>query len=79
VSIGGNFDGTLADNVTIRFITDNAGPWFLHCHIDFHLNAGLAIVFAEDVNDTIVDDQVTPAWKELCPAYNKFICESGLE
>ncbi|KAJ7099746.1 hypothetical protein C8R44DRAFT_888437 [Mycena epipterygia] len=36
------------DNVTIRFVTDNAGPWFLHCHIDFHLEIGLAIVFAED-------------------------------
>ncbi|KAH9968472.1 Cupredoxin [Lactifluus volemus] len=27
------------DNVTIRFFTDNPGPWFLHCHIDWHLNA----------------------------------------
>ncbi|KIM39600.1 multicopper oxidase [Hebeloma cylindrosporum] len=24
-------------NITIRFLTDNAGPWFLHCHIDIHL------------------------------------------
>lgn len=31
--------GTAADNVTIRFTTDNAGPWFLHCHIDWHLEA----------------------------------------
>ena len=31
--------------------TDNPGPWFLHCHIDFHLVAGLAIVFAEDAPD----------------------------
>ncbi|KAI0800683.1 laccase E [Fomes fomentarius] len=30
------------DNVTIRFRTDNPGPWFLHCHIDFHLEAGFA-------------------------------------
>ena len=22
--------------------TDNPGPWFLHCHIDFRLVAGLA-------------------------------------
>ena len=36
VSIGtGNAD----DQVTIRFQTDNPGPWFLHCHIDWHLNA----------------------------------------
>jgi len=76
VSIGGNINGTLADNVTIRFVTDNTGPWFLHCHIDWHLNAGLAIVFAENVNRTTLDDPVTPAWKELCPTYNKFISSS---
>lgn len=28
--------------------SDNPGPWFLHCHIDWHLVAGLAVVFAED-------------------------------
>ncbi|KAI9450885.1 multicopper oxidase [Lactarius psammicola] len=46
VSIGD--DG---DNVTIRFYTDNTGPWFLHCHIDWHLALGFAVVFAEDVPD----------------------------
>ncbi|OJT14186.1 Laccase [Trametes pubescens] len=39
------------DNVTIRFRTDNPGPWFLHCHIDFHLEAGFAVVMAEDIPD----------------------------
>ncbi|KAG6811393.1 hypothetical protein H0H92_007637 [Tricholoma furcatifolium] len=38
-------------NATIRFVTDNSGPWFLHCHIDWHLELGLAIVFAEDIPD----------------------------
>lgn len=33
------------------FQTDNPGPWFIHCHIDFHLNAGLAAVMAEDIPD----------------------------
>ncbi|KAG6835987.1 hypothetical protein H0H93_012536 [Arthromyces matolae] len=40
--------GLAGDNVTIRFQTDNSGPWILHCHIDWHLELGLAIVFAED-------------------------------
>ncbi|KAI0290169.1 laccase [Russula brevipes] len=44
VSIGGG-----NDNVTIRFFTDNPGPWFLHCHIDWHLEKGFAVVFAEDI------------------------------
>ncbi|KAJ7288878.1 laccase [Mycena rebaudengoi] len=49
------------DNTTIRFITDNAGP-----HIDFHLEAGLAIIFAEDT-PTVAKSTQPPAWKDLCP------------
>ncbi|KAJ7458608.1 laccase [Mycena latifolia] len=57
------------DNTTIRFVTDNAGPWFLHCHIDFHLEIGLAIVFAEDT-DTISNSVHPDAWDTLCPTYD---------
>ncbi|KAI0640620.1 laccase B [Trametes meyenii] len=62
--------GTAGDNVTIRFKTDNPGPWFLHCHIDFHLEAGFAIVFAEDTTDTASVNSVPTAWSDLCPIYN---------
>ncbi|KAE9383010.1 Cupredoxin, partial [Gymnopus androsaceus JB14] len=58
------------DNVTIRFQTDNAGPWFLHCHIDWHLQAGLAIVFAEDTPDTAAANPTPDAWNQLCPIYD---------
>ena len=51
--------GTTGDNVTIRFTTDNTGPWFLHCHIDFHLEAGLAVVLVEDLAD--VNSTITPS------------------
>ncbi|KAH9007790.1 multicopper oxidase-domain-containing protein [Lactarius hengduanensis] len=59
--------GNTGDNVTIRFFTDNPGPWFLHCHIDWHLANGFAVVFAEDVPDTQSAYTVTDAWKNLCP------------
>ncbi|KAH9998717.1 laccase [Russula vinacea] len=65
--------GNLGDEVTIRFNTDNPGPWFFHCHIDWHLNAGFAVVFAEDVPDIPSQVKPTPAWEKLCPAYNAFI------
>lgn len=39
------------DEVVFRFVTDNPGPWFLHCHIDWHLQDGLAAVFATDERD----------------------------
>ncbi|KAF7352280.1 Multicopper oxidase/laccase [Mycena venus] len=57
------------DNVTFRFVTDNAGPWFLHCHIDIHLDIGLAVVFAEDI-PTTSKEVVPSAWKNLCPTYD---------
>ncbi|KAK4278522.1 hypothetical protein QN277_016358 [Acacia crassicarpa] len=31
--------------VAIRFLADNPGIWFVHCHIDTHLNWGLAMAF----------------------------------
>jgi iron transport multicopper oxidase len=62
--------GLAGDNVTFRFTTDNAGPWFLHCHIDFHLNAGMAVVFATDPDHTKQRVPVPEEWKDLCPIYD---------
>lgn len=33
--------------VSLRFRADNPGAWFFHCHIDWHLSSGLAVVFVE--------------------------------
>ncbi|KAJ6614141.1 laccase 2 [Mycena sp. CBHHK59/15] len=57
------------DNTTFRFVTDNAGPWFLHCHIDWHLEIGLAVVFAEDTG-TLAKEKTPKSWKDLCPIYD---------
>ncbi|EDK46458.1 ferroxidase fet3 [Lodderomyces elongisporus] len=32
----------------IRFKADNPGVWFFHCHIEWHLDQGLAIVLVEN-------------------------------
>nr|AAB63444.1 phenoloxidase [Trametes sp. I-62] len=58
------------DNVTIRFQTNNPGPWFLHCHIDFHLEAGFAVVMAEDTPDVKAVNPVPQSWSDLCPIYD---------
>ncbi|KAJ7456186.1 laccase 2 precursor [Mycena latifolia] len=65
VSMGDSTD----DLATFRFVTDNPGPWFLHCHVDWHLEDGMAIVFAENV-DSIAEQKPPVAWDELCPIYN---------
>jgi iron transport multicopper oxidase len=51
----------------------SSSPWILHCHIDLHLQAGLAVVFAEAPDDVLSGaDSVDPddEWDELCPIYN---------
>ncbi|KAK4354004.1 hypothetical protein RND71_026198 [Anisodus tanguticus] len=29
----------------IRFVADNPGAWFMHCHLEIHLSWGLSVVF----------------------------------
>ncbi|KAH0830311.1 laccase [Lanmaoa asiatica] len=62
VSIGSQAD---LDNVTIRFVTDNPGPWFIHC--------GFAAVMVEAPSEAAIQEsQVVPNrrhpgyWDELC-------------
>ncbi|KAG1743108.1 laccase [Suillus lakei] len=60
--------GSAGDNVTFRFVTDNAGPWFFHCHIDFHLNNGFAAIMAEARNQLpIISESIPDTWAALCP------------
>jgi len=56
------------DNVTIRFTTDNAGPWFLHCHIDTHLKGGFGVVMAEAPAEAAKEESkvVPDYWYKLC-------------
>ncbi|KAJ3526953.1 hypothetical protein NMY22_g9962 [Coprinellus aureogranulatus] len=62
--------GDVGSNVTIRFLADNSGPWFLHCHIDWHLDLGLAMVLAVDIDDVALINPTPTAWDELCPIFN---------
>jgi len=65
--------GSGGGTVIIRFRTDNPGPWFLHCHIDWHLEAGLAVVFAEAPSDQREGPQaqiIKQSWLDLCPIYH---------
>ncbi|EJF60579.1 laccase [Dichomitus squalens LYAD-421 SS1] len=64
--------GEVGDNVTIRFETNNPGPWFLHCHIDWHLEAGMAVVMAEDVPDIPKDVVPSKSWDQLCPTWSAY-------
>ncbi|KAJ7599678.1 laccase [Mycena floridula] len=64
--------GVGGSTVIIRFKADNPGPWFLHCHIDWHLLAGLAVVFAETPREQQSGPHaqiIKPTWVDLCSIY----------
>jgi len=44
--------------IVIRFRADNPGVWIMHCHNDWHVNMGMAIVFAE-ATDTLRNTYAT--------------------
>ncbi|CAE6380982.1 unnamed protein product [Rhizoctonia solani] len=69
----GDVVGSPDAGVRLRFKTDNPGPWFLHCHIDWHLVEGLAMVFAEApeaIKEGEASVQVDSEWKQLCNIYD---------
>jgi iron transport multicopper oxidase len=62
--------GVGAAGTTIRFVTNQPGPWFFHCHIFWHMQAGLATVMASDPAAIRAGVKPDRAWDALCPAYN---------
>jgi iron transport multicopper oxidase len=64
------------EEVIIRFTTDNPGPWFLHCHLDWHLEMGMAVVMAEDT-PSIANQKAPEEWFDLCKAYDDYMTGKG--
>jgi iron transport multicopper oxidase len=48
--------------VVLRFKADNPGAWIFHCHLDWHLPAGLAVVFIDAVEEA--KQQMSPLPQE---------------
>ncbi|KGK39088.1 hypothetical protein JL09_g1734 [Pichia kudriavzevii] len=47
--------------LVLRFKANNPGVWFFHCHLDFHLEQGLALTLVEApdlINITLPEDQL---------------------
>ncbi|RCV39319.1 hypothetical protein SETIT_8G214000v2 [Setaria italica] len=43
----------------VRFVANNPGVWFMHCHYEFHLSMGMAAVFIVD-DSTTADTSLPP-------------------
>jgi len=52
--------------VVFRIRADNPGPWLLHCHMEFHLAVGMAMMFSVEDADGRYDLPDPPAGVPAC-------------
>lgn len=52
--------------LVFRFITDNPGVWFLHCHINWHLQSGLAVTIIEAAEVARRDTAIPSEARRIC-------------
>ncbi|KAG7093231.1 hypothetical protein E1B28_006917 [Marasmius oreades] len=62
--------GSGAAGTVVRFRTDKVGAWIYHCHIMWHMAAGLGSVMLVDPAVTQATVRPGVQWDGLCPAYN---------
>ncbi|CDR43621.1 CYFA0S12e02652g1_1 [Cyberlindnera fabianii] len=55
-------------NMVLRFKADNPGVWFFHCHIEWHLEQGLALTFVEAPEEIQknASQHLTDSHKAIC-------------
>ncbi|UJR07071.1 hypothetical protein I4U23_011359 [Adineta vaga] len=59
--------------VKIRFVADNPGAWLFHCHIEWHMSAGLALAFLTSPKELLADGyRVTESQRKMCHAIRQF-------
>ncbi|KAF2463799.1 laccase-2 precursor [Lindgomyces ingoldianus] len=65
--------------IVLRWLSNNPGVWFFHCHIDMHLVGGMASIFIE--NPTQLQQQYRSVPSDgiaLCEASNECYCGNCL-
>ncbi|KAF4616730.1 hypothetical protein D9613_008665 [Agrocybe pediades] len=60
------------NSATLRVVADNPGVWFFHCHIEWHLEAGLAVQIIEaPLQAQQFVDRIPTALYDHCKALDK--------
>ncbi|KAF8886132.1 ferroxidase [Infundibulicybe gibba] len=57
-------------SATLRVVADNPGVWFFHCHIEWHLEVGLAMQFIEAPLEAQQRNTVPQKMYDNCQALN---------
>jgi len=58
------------NSVTLRVVADNPGTWMFHCHIEWHLEVGLAVVLIEAPIEAQERDAIPQYFYDQCASQN---------
>ncbi|CAF1119906.1 unnamed protein product [Rotaria sp. Silwood1] len=62
----------------VRFVANNPGAWLFHCHIDWHMSAGMALAFIVSPQQLLTEGYTVPKnQKKLCQALQEFNAENA--
>ncbi|CAF1148636.1 unnamed protein product [Rotaria sordida] len=50
LTVGDSFNMPRDSYVAFRFTANNPGPWYLHCHMEWHISPGLSVVLSVGKN-----------------------------
>ena len=50
----------------VRFIADNPGIWIIHCHMEWHVDAGLTATIIEAPLLLQAQQQISPEMMQIC-------------
>ena len=56
--------------VVFRFKANNAGPWFFHCHIEWHMAMGMAMLFSVENTPGIYNIYEPIGFPSSCIPFN---------
>jgi iron transport multicopper oxidase len=64
----------------IRFVANNPGAWLFHCHIAWHMAAGLALAFVVAPEQLLANGyNISQSQQNLCQALENFNTQNGTE
>jgi Multicopper oxidase len=58
--------------LVLAFVSDNPGAWLMHCHIPFHISAGLGLQFLERPGDILNSIGDLSGFKEGCSSWDSY-------
>jgi len=79
-SIGDSFTVPGFGYVAFRFTAKNPGPWFFHCHVEWHLGLGMALILSVE-NDDGTYPNIGPIPSQMlsqCCAYIKYVTQDTM-